>query len=141
MTDNWNTNFDVDPYDDEETLGNPSPVRVHVIKDSTQITSYTADYGGYQTYSIPQSTGGVATQILQRRPKRHRALIEIVSLGGATGVVFNKSPDPLLVPNGPFGYTLEAISTTREIKNQEPLYAVSLGGGPATISVLDESWD
>jgi hypothetical protein len=118
-----------------------SPVLdVRIVTDMTAFESYTAEFGAYSTETVPQS--GIGTnqpiQILQRRIKRHRAIITTGTLSGGVTIICNSSQAPLTGAN-PQGYTLTVSQQTLEVKNQEPLYAIAVGGA-GIVSVLDEGW-
>jgi hypothetical protein len=99
------------------------------------------EYGACMTWSVPQA--GVGTnqpvQLLTRRIRRSQAKLFITALGGATSVVLNSKLDPLqgLTPQGAVFLTIGRLP---DWENQQPLWAIALGGGPVTIAVFDDSY-
>lgn len=94
------------------------------------------------TVPILQNTqcGPVPPQLLQRSTRRRKARIYIDALaGGATSVVYNSRPDTLTGPN-PNGGTIVAVPRQITWENQQPLYAVAIGGGPVLATVQDEQY-
>jgi hypothetical protein len=97
------------------------------------------EFGSCMTWTVPQNGVGQAIPVLNRRIRRTTGAISIISLTGATAVVFNSKPDSL---NGPLpqGATFLAIGTRIiEWENQEPLYAIAIGG-TAQVTAIDESY-
>jgi hypothetical protein len=110
------------------------PVRV------TEVSERAApEYGSCMTWPIPQTTTGTPVLILNRRLRRHKAKLNITALGGATSVVFNSVIDRLQGAT-PQGYTISVVGVLPDWESQQPLYAIAVGGGPASISVIDESY-
>jgi hypothetical protein len=69
-----NTNYDVDPYDDELILGRAQPVLVKSV--NAQQIDLAADFGAFQAFTLPQAAIGVVpVQMLQRRPYREEAYV------------------------------------------------------------------
>jgi len=97
------------------------------------------EYGACMTWPIPQTTAGTPVQILTRRLRRHKAKLTITALGGATSVVFNSVIDRLQGAT-PQGFTAIVVGNLPDWESQQPLYAIAIGGGPASISVLDETY-
>lgn len=73
MTDELNTNYDIDPYDDDTKLGAMTPVPVKMVGETTALA---ADYGACQSFSVPQAAIGVVpVQLLLRRKFREEAYV------------------------------------------------------------------
>jgi hypothetical protein len=110
------------------------PVRV------TEVSERAApEYGATMTWLIPQTTAGTPVQILTRRLRRHKAKLIITGLGGATSVVFSSVIDRLQGAT-PQGFTVNVVGALPDWESQQPLYAIAVGGGPASISIIDESY-
>jgi hypothetical protein len=114
-----------------------TPVDVRIIEDRTALETYTAEFGAYQTVTVPVTGTNMPVQILQRRMKRHRAIIIVQTLA-ANYVVLNSS-QAALSSLTPQGYQLVVSQQLLEVKNQEALYAIAVGTS-AIISILDEGW-
>jgi hypothetical protein len=97
------------------------------------------EFGSTMTWSVPQSGIGQPVQILTRRIRRYKAKILVAALGGATSVMFNSNLDRLSL-GVMQGFTVIIVGLIPDWESQQPLYAVAIGGGPATISVIDESY-
>jgi hypothetical protein len=97
------------------------------------------EYGATMTWLIPQISAGTPVQILTRRLRRHKAKLTVTALGGATSLVFSAIIDRLqgAVPQG---FTWVGTGNLPDWESQQPLYAIAVGGGPASISVIDESY-
>lgn len=119
------------------------PVDVRLVQDATETKPVTADYGGYLTrIDIPDVTTNQPVLILNRAINRHRAIIHVTTLtGGATpAVLIDKAPGAIQQGFG-HGYTM-VQGDTLEIKNQQPLYAITVGVPTAvTVVILDERWE
>lgn len=99
------------------------------------------EYGACMTWSVPQA--GVGTnqpvQLLTRRTRRAQAKMFITALGGATSVVLNSKLDPLQ-GGSPQGATFLAVGRLPDWENQQPLWAIAVGGGPVTITIFDDTY-
>jgi len=95
------------------------------------------------TWVAGQSGTGQPAQLLTRRIRRRKAKILVCVMGGATSIVFNSKLDPLTNPL-PQGFTVTTPTSLPfllpEWENQQPLYAIGVGGTP-TISVIDEAYE
>lgn len=111
--------------------GEPIPVTVH----SSRVAP---DYGACMTWVIPAAGVGQPVQILTRRLRRHKAKLLLVSLTGATSVVFNAVIDRVQGIT-PQGFTMIAAGPMPEWESQQPLYAIAVGG-TALVSLWDESY-
>jgi len=110
------------------------PVPVYSLTED-----YAPEYGACMTWSVPQTTAGTPVPLLNRRTRRAQAKLFITALGGATSVVLNSKLDPLQGAS-PQGMAFSAVGRLPDWENQQPLYAIAVGGGPVTIAVLDESY-
>lgn len=110
------------------------PVQVKEISERAA-----PEYCGCMTWVIPQNTIGQPVQILQRRLRRHKGKLMLTALGGATSVVFNSKLDPLQGLS-PQGAAVLVIGPLPDWESQQPLYAIAVGGGPATVAVWDEAY-
>lgn len=119
-------------YEGNAYVAEPIPV-----KEMTE--SAAPEYGACMTWPIPQTTAGTPVQILTRRLRRHKAKLIVTALGGATSVVFNSVIDRLQGAT-PQGFTVSVVGFLPDWESQQPLYAIAIGGGPASISVLDETY-
>jgi len=59
--------------------------------------------------------------------------------GSATGVMLAYRPDYLSNAANPQGTLITATPKILQWENQQPCYAVAIGGGPVTISVIDQA--
>lgn len=96
------------------------------------------NYGSCMTWLIPQAGVGQPVQILTRRLRRHKAKLILVSLTGATQVIFNAVIDRVQGIT-PQGFTMIAAGPMPDWESQQPLYAIAIGG-TALISLWDESY-
>lgn len=95
------------------------------------------------TWPIPQSTVGTPVQILQRRLRRYKAKITIVSVNPVTTtVLFNSKLDPLQGSN-PQGATYSpgtiVDSFLPDWETEQPCYCIAVGG-TAVVTVQDEAY-
>jgi hypothetical protein len=119
-------------YEGAAVLEQPIPV-VSITEN------YAPEYGSCMTWSIPQTTAGTPVQILTRRTRRAQAKLFITAMGGATSVVLNSRIDPLQGAT-PQGATFIAAGRLPDWENQQPLYAIAVGGGPVSITVFDDTY-
>ena len=131
-------------FDEVEPVPEPilSTVDVRIVDTLTQRVA--PQFASCTTFPIAQNgaagpTGQQqVTQLLQRRLHRFKAKFQF-TLGTATSLVFNSKPDPLTaVP--PQGLILIAGQVMPDWESQQPLYATAIGGGNATVSVVDEAY-
>lgn len=119
------------------------PVNVRVVEDSTETKPVTADYGGYLTrQDIPDVSTGIPIQILARAINRHRAFLKVTTLtGGSTPAVLISNNQQALQRGPGFGFAMFQ-GDTLEVKNQQPLFAITVGVPTAvSVSILDERWE
>lgn len=108
-----------------------------ITKNITE--NFAPEYGSCMTWTVPQSGLNPSVMILTRRIRRTTGAVSIISLTGATAVIFNSKQDSLNGAN-PQGATFIAIGTrVIEWENQQPLYAIAIGG-TAQVTVIDESY-
>jgi len=115
------------------------PVPVHDISERR-----TPEQVSCMTWNIPQAGIGQPVQILQRRRLRYKAKITLVSMGGATSVVFSPKLDTVQ-GSSPQGCTYSPGAGIQDSflpdwESQKPCYAIAIGGGPAIVSVQDEAY-
>lgn len=122
-----------------DTRGVPVPVRVLNLSEFSE--KYTPEFGSTNTYAVPQNTGqNQPVQILPRRTRREKAWIIVEALAnGATAVWINSKLDPLTNPT-PTGIQITAVPFTLPWENQQPCYAIAVGGGPVNVAVLDQGY-
>jgi hypothetical protein len=118
-------------YPAESWGGQPIPVTVETDQAAPE-------YGACMTWTIPQAGTGQPIQILTRRLRRFKAKLIVITLSGATSVVFNSVIDRVQGA-APQGFTVTAVGFLPDWESQQPLYAIAIGG-TATISILDESY-
>lgn len=120
-----------------------APIPVSIVKETEELTGLAPEFGAPSTYSIPQigtTTTGSPVQIMQRRVTRTKAIISIDVLGGgATGVMLAHRPDYLANAGNPQGFLITAVPKIILWENQQPCYAAAIGGGPVSVSVLDQA--
>jgi len=94
MTQEMNTNYDPDPYDDDEVLGGINPVLVKVVGTPTKAEA--ATYGACQLVTVPQAGSAIPVQLLLRRPTRDEAYISNSQVVAETQSlsVYNTVTDP-----------------------------------------------
>lgn len=63
----------------------------------------------------------------------------LVSVAGGGSVIFASRLDNLSNVNNPIGFQVTTVPYTFQWENQEPLYAIALGGGNALVSFIDQS--
>jgi|SRR5215831_3470084 len=56
----------------------------------------------------------------------------------ATAVVLTSDVSTFSNPNNPIGFVIAAAPYTFQWENQQPCYAIALGSGPVTVSVIDQ---
>lgn len=111
-----------------------------VLVKSADEAAPSPEFSSCMTWNIPQAViGGQPVQILQRRKRREKAKIILVTLGGATSVVINNTLAPLQGAT-PQGATVLNTTAVIEWESQQPCYAIAIGGGPAILSVIDEAY-
>jgi len=59
--------------------------------------------------------------------------------GGATGIMFASRQDFLANANNPQGFLVTSAPKDFKWESQQPLYAAAIGGGPITVSVIDQA--
>jgi hypothetical protein len=113
---------------------------VKIVQTPEELTSLAVEFGSTSTFPVNQISVGPPTQLLNRRPTRLKAIISIDTLSnGATSVILASRADFLANPNNPQGFTIGAVPKIFLWENQQPLYAVAVGGGPVLISVIDQA--
>ncbi len=101
---------------------------------SNSASTFTAPLPG--TVSIP--VGGTVTILGQQGATADQWSSAILTFTGSTPAVWiNSKPEPLVQPNGPFGFLLPA-STLFVWESQEPCYVICVGSGVSQISVEDQ---
>jgi hypothetical protein len=100
--------------------------------------NYAPEYGACMTWNVPQSGVNPPVQLLTRRTRRAQAKLFIISLSGATSVIVNSKLDSLSGTN-PQGSTFLAVGRLPDWENQQPLYAIAIGG-TALISIFDDTY-
>lgn len=110
-----------------------------ILTKSVDAAPASPEFSSCMTWNIPQAGVGQPVQILQRRVRREKAKLILVNLGTATGVMVNNTLAPLQGA-APQGATILALTYLIEWESQQPCYAIAIGGGPVTISVIDEAY-
>lgn len=100
--------------------------------------NFAAEYGACMTWPVPQAGVGQPVQVLTRRTRRAQAKVTITAVAGATSVVFNSKIDSLsgATPQGAIYLTAGRLP---DWENQQPLYAIAIGG-TATVVIQDETY-
>jgi hypothetical protein len=136
------------PFVEDQPQGWDGPtIPVHIASwGAARAEEVSADRVGLVTWTLQQA-GQVAqvplAPILQRRYRRDKAYILILSLGGSTQIIFNNRSDSLTGPN-PQGLVIPVAGLTLpfilpEWENVQPLYAVS-AGGQAVVGIIDHAY-
>jgi hypothetical protein len=96
-------------YTEEDGYVPGEPIAVRLAKIDVPLSIRRApDYGSCMTWPIAQvGQGAPPTQILTRRIMRYKAKLIIVTMGGATSIIFGSKQDPLTNPV-PQGFTVSA---------------------------------
>lgn len=121
------------PQTYEGTAYLEQPVRVTVETENAA-----PEYGGCMTWPVPQAGVGTPIPVFNRRLRRHKGKLSVITLTGATSVVFNSVIDRLQ-GSTPQGYTITAVGPLPDWESQQPLYAIAIGG-TALVSCIDESY-
>jgi len=145
MSEQANTNFDTDPYDDDYSAGavDQAPVLVHVKGTDVVSVSKSAEYGSWQTYLI--NATWTPNQILKRNLRRSRAVIicgyTTAAQPNFDGVILGtqqqaQGSQTLADTLGGF----MPVGTTITIENQQELWAAFpvANTDPVRLLVLDE---
>lgn len=94
--------------------------------------------------TLPVNAVVTVQQIAVTTATGYAAIIEATPLtGSAETIVLARRIDDLAFsnsPNAPFGFTLTSNGQQLVIENQQPVYAIAMGGN-AIVSVLDEIWE
>ena len=107
------------------------------------------EFGATMTYPVADISTGQPVQILNRKPKRHRAVILVQSFAaGVTSVILSSRRDLLSNPSlvgalaaGPY-LVFTVVPFTFLWESQQPCFAVAPGAGRGAqpVLVLDESY-
>jgi hypothetical protein len=124
-----------------EWFPNPIPVKITETLTETVAPESTA-WLFWNVAQGPTLAGGGAVQPTQLCPHRyHRYKAKFVfNIPAATTVYIAKTPDPLM--SGALGTTYQLITGQQmpDYDGQQAVYAVYLGTGPVTVSVMDEGY-
>jgi len=120
-----NTNYDLDPYDDEETLGRDSAIAVRVVGTKTEALA--PHFGACTTFTIPQAGTAPPVQILTRRPTREQAYV--FNYDSANNIVIAESLGKVSA-SPPVGYIIPPGKELK-VESQEPYWAIASIGGDA----------
>lgn len=114
------------------------------VVDVTETREDAADFGAYNTTSVPTTAANaVPVTLLNRRINRHRAVISMIDAPLTQGdvLVIGSNYEAVQAHQG---YTMTVQNQTLVIENQQALYALVISataGNAIRVSVLDESWD
>jgi hypothetical protein len=115
------------------------PAEKPILVKSVSEGPASPEFSSCMTWQIPQAGIGQPVQILQRRICREKAKIFLVNLNGATAIALSNVLAPIQ-GNNPQGAQTLALTFVIEWESQQPCYAIALGGGPAVVSVIDETY-
>lgn len=127
--------YGVSPYNVSHHEESPWPAQPLPIVNATEEAA--PEFGACMTWNIPQSGVGQPVQVLQRRVRRSKARLTLVSVAGATAIVINSKLDPLASIQQ--GATYATVGNLPTWESQQPLYVIAIGG-TAILSVIDEAY-
>jgi hypothetical protein len=123
-------------------------IPVHIASSGVPLfRSVAPEFGSTMTFPVPDSAANAPVQILNRKPKRHRAVILVQAFAaGVTSVIISSRRDALANPAIPVAAGSYLVFTVAPFtyvwESQQPAYAVAPGAGTGTqpVLVLDESY-
>jgi hypothetical protein len=123
VTEQINTNFDPDPFDDELELGGIRPVPIINVGESVKPRA--PEFGSCSIFTAPVANTAIPVQILQRRPLRYAAYI--YNYDPVNDVVIAENPSKLQL-TVPAGYPIPAGKEIK-VESQEPYWVVASAEG------------
>jgi hypothetical protein len=121
MSEQVNTNWDQDPYDDETELGGISAVPVRVV--GQKIETLSPQFGAYSLFTVP-TNASLPVQLLQRRPTRYAAYIRNLDAANSVMIAETQSKLQAQVPQG---YILPAGQEIK-VESEQPVFAQAIAG-------------
>lgn len=127
---------------------NPYGVQVVINANGATITNVSVNGvtvgTGAGTYFVPQG-GSISIAYSVATPTWTWTEFPAVLTGGATSVLLARAEEPLAKPtpelnSNVFQILASQMPYTLTWESDDPCYAVAVGGGPVTISVLDERY-